>query len=183
MATGRLVRALLAALLLVLTCISVDPPAYAGPGGSIAMPGPCDYPGVGHQVYAAGGAFWYCDFPVEENCTHWHAEGKDWNAGGPTGSGGYQFDFAGFGIGIPGGIIGGGDGWQGYLYPDNTPGPWPNPPGLWKERLIPRCPKEHSGPPAPSSQPDDVAPRAPPLLAPVTNPDTPNPDATVNPPS
>lgn len=137
------------------------------------MPGPCDYPFVGHQTYAAGGAAWYCNGPVEENCSHWHVEGKDFNAGGPTGSGDYGFDFMGFGINIPGGIIGGGDGWQGYLYPDNTEAPWPNPPGAWKQHLVPRCPHEHDHPPLPPPAPD--------YTGAVTNPDTPNPEATQNP--
>jgi len=164
--------------------------AAAGPGGSIAMPGPCDYPFVGHQVYAAGAAAWYCDGPIEENCTHWHVEGKDFNAGGPSGSGEYGFEFAGFGINIPGGILGGGGGWQGYLYPDNTVGPWPNPPGAWKSRLVPRCPKEHDHPPVLPPQGEQASqgppmdnPSPPPFTGAVTNPDTPNDDATVNPPS
>lgn len=149
-----------------------SPPASAGPGGSIAMPGPCDYPFVGHQTYAAGGAAWYCNGPVEENCSHWHVEGRDFNAGGPTGSGDYGIEFMGFGINIPGGIIGGGDGWQGYLYPDNTEAPWPNPPGAWKQHLVPRCPHDHDHPPPPP---------APDYTGAVTNPDTPNPEATQNP--
>jgi hypothetical protein len=158
-------------------------PAHAGPGGSIAMPGPCDYPFVGHQGYAAGAGLWYCNGPVEENCSHWHAEGKVFNAGGPTGSGDYGFSFAGFGISIPGGILGGGDGWQGYLYPDNTVAPWPNPPGGWKQHLVPRCPAGHNHPPAPASvsPPDDRGPPPPDYTGAVTNPDNPNPDATQNP--
>ena len=181
MATRRL-RLIVAALAIALVC---SPRAYAGAGGSIAMPGPCDYPFVGHQVYAAGGAFWYCDGPVEENGSHWHSEGKDWNAGGPTGSGSYEVQFMGFGIGIAGGILGGGDGWQGYLWPDNTAAPWPNPPGKWKDHLIPKLPPpEHRGPPAPPPPPNDQpVPGPPPLLGPVTNPDQPNPETTVNPPS
>jgi hypothetical protein len=160
-------------------------PAHAGPGGSIAMPGPCDYPGVGHQTYAAGAGWWYCDFPVEENGSHWHVEGKVFNAGGPTGSGEYGFDFAGFGINVPGGVLGGGDGWQGYLWPDNMPAPWPNPPGAWKNRFTPKLPPpEHRGPPAPSPDPNPVGdPNPPPFTGAVTNPDNPNPDATQNPPS
>jgi hypothetical protein len=171
-------RALLIAALWLLGCGV----AHAGPGGSIAMPGPCDYPGVGHQTYAAGAAWWYCDFPVEENCAHWHVEGKVFNAGGPTGSGVYGFDFMGFGITIPGGIIGGGDGFQGYVYPDNTVAPWPNPPGSWKARLVPKCPPEHNHPPAPLPDAPSDDPAPPPFTGAVTNPDNPNPDATQNPP-
>lgn len=159
-------------------------PAHAGPGGSIAMPGPCDYPGVSRSHYGAGVFVWYCDFPVEENCSHWHGEGRGFNAGGPTGSGEYGFDFAGFGINIPGGILGGGDGFTGYLYPDNTSAPWPNPPGAWKSHLVPRCPPEHNHPPAPVIPPPDLAPASdpapPPFTGAVTNPDNPNPDATEN---
>jgi hypothetical protein len=145
------------------------------------MPGPCDYPGQGRQIYAAGGFFWYCDFPVEENGSHWHAEGKGFNAGGPTGSGVYGFDFAGFGLTIPGGVIGGGDGFQGYVWPDITPAPWPNPPGAWKDRLIPKLPPpEHRGPPLPPPDPA-TGPTPPDYTGAVTNPDNPNPDATQNP--
>lgn len=154
--------------------------AHGGTGGSIAMPGPCDYPFIGHQGYAAGAGVWYCDGPPEENGSRWHGEGMVFNAGGPTGSGDYGFSFAGFGVNIPGGIIGGGDGWQGYLWPDNTAAPWPNPPGLWKNHLIPKLPPpEHRGPPAP---PVDLAgPRGPPADTPLVpddvNPVPPNTDS------
>jgi hypothetical protein len=179
-----LLRALVVLLWLFSALCIAAAPAHAGPGGSLAMPGPCDYPGVGHQHYGAGIFLAYCDFPVEENCSHWHTESRGFNAGGPTGSGDYGFDFMGFGINIPGGIIGGGDGWQGYLYPDNTEAPWPNPPGSWKAHLVPRCPPEHNHPPAPVPPPPDAPtadPAPPPFTGAVTNPDNPNPDATQNP--
>lgn len=177
-------------LLTLITALILAAPAHAGPGGSIAMPGPCDYPFIGHQVYAAGGAAWRCDGPPEENCSHWHVEGADFNAGGPTGSGDYGFEFMGFGINIPGGVIGGGNGWQGYLYPDDTAAPWPNPPGAWKSFLVPKCPREHNHPPIPVFGPHEQSgPRAPPTSDPapqpltgaVTDPARPNPDATQNP--
>lgn len=184
---------LLLALAFALSCyFHCAPPAQAGPGGSIAMPGPCDYPFIGHQVYAAGGAWWRCDGPPEENCSRWHVEGKDFSAGGPDGSGGIGFDFMGFGINVPGGLIGGGDGWQGYLYPDDTEAPWPNPPAAWKSKLIPKCPAEHNHPPGKpppgphekgGPPPPEANPAPPPLGGAITNPGTTNPDATVNPAS
>lgn len=158
--------------------------AHAGPGGSIAMPGPCDYPFVGHQTYAAGAAWWYCDGPVEENGSHWHVEGKVFNAGGPTGSGVYGLELMGFGFTVPGGVIGGGDGFQGYVWPDNNPAPWPNPVGAWKNHLVPKLPPtEHRGAAAPPPEPPaaDLEPAPTPILPDVTNPVTPNTDTTQNP--
>lgn len=143
------------------------------------MPGPCDYPFIGHQTYAAGAGWWYCDGPVEENCAHYHSEGKVFNAGGPTGSGVYGLELMGFGFTLPGGVIGGGDGFQGYVYQDLTMAPWPNPPGKWKDRLTPRCSAEHNHPPVVVS-PDSQVPSAPaqPNLVPDdTNPVAPNQDS------
>lgn len=170
------------ALALALTCAHVHygmPSARGGPGGSLAMPGPCDYPFIGHQTYAAGAGWWYCDGPVEENCAHYHSEGKVFNAGGPTGSGVYGLELMGFGFTLPGGVIGGGDGFQGYVYQDLTMAPWPNPPGKWKDRLTPRCSAEHNHPPVVVS-PDSQVPSAPaqPNLVPDdTNPVAPNQDS------
>jgi hypothetical protein len=152
------------------------------------MPGPCDFPFVGTQTYAAGGFFWYCDGPVEENGSHWHAEGRGFNAGGPTGGGSYGGEFMGFGLTFPGGVVGGGGGFVGYVWPDGTPAPWPNPPGAWKDHLTPHLPPvEHRGPPPPPVPEEPCAVACPPVPNPpdytgaVTNPDNPNPDATVNP--
>ena len=133
-----------------LLALVMAPASHAGPGGSIAMPGVCDYPGIGGSTYSAGAFSYYCDFPVEENGAHWHSELGGYNIGGPTGASSLGGEFMGFGVTIPAGSFGGGTGGSGWRWPDNTPAPAPNPPGAWKNYMVPKlAPPEHRGPPAP----------------------------------
>lgn len=167
--------------------------AHAGPGGNINGPGLCDYPGVGGsaRVNVIGyGEGYYCDFPREENGSVWRCIA---GYGGLSGGWGFQIN----GNGAVGGGIDGGGGACNFVCPD-SPMPGlvsyqPNPPGAWKARLTPsKCvpldpPRTLLEPqPVPGLDPAETpvgSPTPPPLLAPVTNPDTPNPDATENPAS
>ena len=177
-------------LLAFLLAVIMSPVAYAGPGGNLIGPGLCDYPGVGGsaQVQVLGyGQGYYCDFPKEENGSVWRC------IAGYGGIGG-SFQINGYGLGGLG--LGGGGGACNFVCPDSPmPGliTWqPNPPGLWKQFLKPtKCvpldpPHFLIEPvPVPGPDPNDVHPQAqtpPPTLLPaVTNPGTPNPDATENP--
>jgi hypothetical protein len=179
MKPALIVAALVAAL------IGYAPPARAGL---------CEYPGVG----AGGGAFGinggFCDFPEEVNGTHWHCEEGGLNLGGGFGGPGGQGNVA-FGLG------GGGLSCT-WRCPDNTLGPAPNPPGLWKTFLVavPNACKDHmdpagfytepvrpdeggpvippAGPPPPQPAPPDgggVPPGVGPNIANQTAPGEPNP--------
>lgn len=120
-------------------CVSVLTLSF----GIFALPSPprakadtqCPYPGVGilnANVAGIGGGF--CDFPTEINGAHWHCEG-----------GGVNLGLAGTGVaagsGGTVGIAGAGQGVSGvscsWRCPDNTDAPAPNPPGAWKEYLVP----------------------------------------------
>ena len=171
-----------------------SPVAWAGPGGNIPGPGVCDYPGVGGSNFEAGATSYYCDFPVEENSTHWHCEYGGWNMGGPGGNAPIGGTFMGFGLTVPAGDFGGATGGCSWRWPDNTIGPAPNPPGAWKNYLVPKPPPpEHRAPPVPPAPPAEPESGPPPVVNPsggdepqspaYTNPAFPNPGRTQNPPS
>lgn len=169
---------------LVFSC----PVARAGPGGNVPGPGVCDYPGVGSSTFEAGAATYYCDFPLEENSTHWHCEYGGWNLAGPTGNGTIGGAFMGFGLTLPAGDVGGASGSCSWRWPDNTIGPAPNPPGAWKNYMVPTPPPpEHRAPP-PAPEPEPGPPPVPnpgpgeePQTPAYTNPLFPNPGRTENP--
>jgi hypothetical protein len=182
---------LLVALGVTLWVILNSPVAWAGPGGNIPGPGVCDYPGVGGSNFEAGATSYYCDFPIEENSTHWHCEYGGWNLGGPGGNAPIGGAFMGFGLTIPAGDFGGATGGCSWRWPDNTIGPAPNPPGAWKNYLVPKPPPpEHRAPPTTPAEPESGPP---PVVNPnlgdepqtpaYTNPAFPNPGRTENPPS
>jgi len=191
--------ALLAAPGVTLLGFLNSPVAAAGPGGFVPGPGVCDYPGIGGSNYEAGATSYYCDFPTEENSTHWHCEYGGWNLGGPGGNGSIGGAFMGFGLTFPAGDIGAAIGGCSWRYPDNTVGPAPNPPGAWKNYLVPKPPPpEHRTPPPPAGEPA-AQPASEPVSEPVpvvdpnagresqtpayTNPADANPGRTVNPPT
>ncbi len=182
---------LLVALGVTLWGLLNSPVAWAGPGGNIPGPGVCDYPGVGTSDFEAGATMYYCDFPIEENSTHWHCEYGGWNLGGPGGNAPLGGTFMGFGLTIPAGDFGGAAGGCSWRWPDNTIGPAPNPPGAWKNYLVPTPPPpEHRAPSTPLAKPESGPP---PVISPdlgdepqtpaYTNPAFPNPGRTENPPS
>jgi hypothetical protein len=172
-----------------------------GISGSTATAAPanadqCQYPGVGvgaNVIFGRGG---FCDFPTEINGSHWHCE-----AGGVDLGGGFAFNQNGVGIVNSGMGVGGAS--CSYRCPDGAMAPAPNPPGAWKEYLIPMtstnyC-KDHmtpngfwSAPVLPTEgippvneqppQPGETLPPQPvpepmPTPAPNTAPITPNPPA------
>ena len=168
-----------------------SPVAWAGPGGNIPGPGVCDYPGIGGSNFEAGATTYYCDFPIEENSTHWHCEYGGWNLGGPGGNAPLGGTFMGFGLTIPAGDFGGAAGGCSWRWPDNTIGPAPNPPGAWKNYLVPTPPpREHRAAPTPPAEPESGPPPVEnpnlggePQTPAYTNPAFPNPGRTQNPPS
>ncbi|MEZ0364117.1 hypothetical protein ACAG26_10515 [Mycobacterium sp. pUA109] len=167
------------------------PAAHAGPGGGVPGPDLCDYPGIGQSGLVLGTYWYFCDFPVEENSTHWHCEYGGWSLGGGAN--------AGIGVGpVNAGLsslagVGGSCTWRN---PDNSIGQAPNPPGAWRNYLVPKpyVPSPEPLPPFPlGAQPPGedygppVADPTGPMEAPepqtpaVTNPGVPNPGQTVNP--
>lgn len=157
------------------------PTSSADVGGVPPLP---SYPCVGPGGLAAVVPYTYYDCPTEANGVHYHCE-----QGGPNLSGGAFTGSNGFGIGGLGqfGFVFGGCSWR---YPDNTPGPAPNPPGAWRNFLVPApIPIQHTAPPQPYDQTLDVAPA--PIQAPRdpnAPPDAPAPEAaplpqTVPPPT
>jgi len=163
-----------------------SPLTWAAPGGNVPGPGLCDYPGVGGSTFEAGAVTYYCDFPLEENSTHWHCEYGGWNVAGPSGSGSVGGAVLGFGVTVPVGDLGGASGSCSWRWPDNTVGPAPNPPGTWKNYLVPTPPPpEHRAPAAePEPEPPPVknpAPGGEPQTPAYTNPAVPNPAETENP--
>lgn len=159
--------ALAVPLLPLLMCCPV---AHADVGGAInGIPGLCDYPGVGGSGAIGPAVFYWCDFPTEENGSHWHCE-----LNGALLQGGFTLSFLMFGGTITGNV-GAVLGSCTFRCPDMALSATPNPPGAWKNTLTPkRC--VSLGNPIPAGQ----TLFDPSLLAPVTNPDAPNPDATQN---
>lgn len=95
----------------------------------------CPYPGVGIlNANVAGIAGGFCDFPTEINGAHWHCQG---------GSVGLGLAATGVGVGSMGtlgvGSVGQGVGGVScnWRCPDGTDAPAPNPPGAWKQYLVP----------------------------------------------
>lgn len=130
------------------------PPANAGPGGTWPAPGLCDYPGVGQSGLVGVVPYYFCDFPTEANGTHWHCE-----AGGVSVGGGAFTGTSGLGVGGLGNF-GFAFGSCYFKWPDGTLAPPPNPPGAWKNFMVPRpVPVEHAAPPQPYDQTIDVAPQ------------------------
>jgi len=95
----------------------------------------CPYPGVGILNVNIGGIVGgFCDFPTEINGAHWHCQG----GGVSLGLGGV---FTGLGQVGTGALVGTGQGVGGiscnWKCPDGTDAPAPNPPGAWKDYLVP----------------------------------------------
>ena len=67
-------------------CLSV-PVTHADIGGNIPGPGLCDYPGVGSSGNVMGVNWYYCDFPIEINGSHWHCAYGIYILGGVGGNG------------------------------------------------------------------------------------------------
>lgn len=152
----------LAACALFLGCFFDAPTAHAGL---------CEYPGVGVGANVLVGRGYFCDFPTEINGSHWHCE-----YGGAGLGGGFILNGDMGSIGIAGGGIGGAS--CSWRCPDNTMAPAPNPPGAWKEYMIPKanaC-KDHMDPNGFWSEPvhPDEGTPAPPSPEPIA-PGTPNP--------
>ena len=79
--------------------------------------------------------------------------------GGPGGNAPIGGSFMGFGVTIPAGDFGGASGGCSWRWPDNTIGPAPNPPGAWKNYLVPTPPPpEHRAHPAPPAEPESGPP-------------------------
>ena len=155
-------------------CLSV-PVAQADVGGQVPGPGLCDYPGIGSSGMNMSTYFYFCDFPTEENGSHWHCE-----YGGLAG-----FGTAGVNVMMLqanlGGNLGALDGSCTWRCPDMSLAAAPNPPGNWRNYLAPRkCQSIGAPPPPPPGAPGPPSPVQSPA---VTNPDNPNPEATVNPPT
>lgn len=153
---------LIAALPLLAAMLCAAPPARADEEI------PCQYPTVGFGVDVIGISGKFCDGPTEINGTHYHCEAGGAHLGGLglAGSNGVS-------LGALGSIGGGGWGCS-FRCPDGTVGPQPNPPGAWKEYLVPRlnfC-RGHDAPAGPTSALVDPNEGFP---GPPVNPDGPPP--------
>jgi hypothetical protein len=126
-------------LILAALALVNAPVAQAEVGGSVVGPGACDFPAVGYFGTALNGVWYICSLPVEENGTHYATLYGGWSSQGQ----GSMTGGSGFGIGLS--INLGGQGGQAFfLWPDGTIGPMPNPPGAWKQHLVPKpAPMEH----------------------------------------
>ena len=162
------------------------PVTRADIGGNIPGPGLCDYPGVGSSGNVMGADWFYCDFPIEINGSHWHCAYGIYILGGVGGNG----PNLGATLGVQ---IGGGGGNCFWACPDMTQAEQPNPPGAWKNRITPeKCktvapspriigPELSAPPPLPAPEPQTPALPAPEPMSPaVTDPVPPNPLATQN---
>jgi hypothetical protein len=116
--------------------------------------------------------FW-CDFPVEENGSHWHCE---YGGGAVQGIGGINIMMFNASVIAPLGVL---EGSCSFRCPDGSLSAPPNPPGAWKDAITPKkCfPLETK----PVSEPNTGLPPFPGLGPAVTNPATPNPETTENP--
>jgi hypothetical protein len=174
--------------LAVMACLCA-PEAHAGPDGTIPAPGLCDYPGIGGSGQIMNVYNYWCDFPTEINGSHWHCElgGADLQAAVTAGLSISFFNLSGTLSGQVGAIVGS----CSWRCPDSSISGAPNPPGAWKNYIEPaKCKPIGAPPPRPGEDlplpPGGPVQAASDLLAPppapaVTNPDNPNPDATVNP--
>jgi hypothetical protein len=139
-------------------------------------PGLCDYPGIGGSGAAFGAYHYWCDFPVEANGSHWHCAYGGAMYQGTLGVGILMFNAS---ITTPVGVLEGSCSWR---CPDMTLSAAPNPPGVWAARLVPaKCVTVAPNPDVPPPDPEAPPPPLGGLTPAVTNPDMPNPDATVNP--
>ncbi|WP_141098945.1 hypothetical protein [Mycobacterium avium] len=150
-------------------------------GAASASPGdpgqsPCEYPFRGVSVVvdpvlgqASGG---YCEGPPEENGSHHRCAWGDYTLGGSIGGA----------HATVGAAAGGGGGQCDYFCPDGAVADWPNPPGAWKDHLVPKpCkPKAEAAPPAADDPGTLLAPPPAGITPAVTNPDVGNPDAITN---
>jgi len=103
----------------------------------------CEYPAVGVSANVIAGSGFFCNFPTEINGSHLHCEGGGLGFGGGNSAG---LEVSELGVG------GASCSWR---CPDNTPAPAPNPPGAWKEYMVPQpnaC-ADHMEPAGPFSEP------------------------------
>ena len=129
----------------------------------------CSYPGVGEGAVAFFGRGGFCDYPTEINGSHLHCEGGGAGIGGVLGQAsdmGTSFAFGGSGVG------GSSCTWR---CPDGLLAPAPNPPGLWRQYMVPMnstnfC-KDHMAPDgfwsAPVLPTEGIPPSGEPENAPV----------------
>ena len=103
----------------------------------------CEYPAVGVAANVVAGRGSFCNFPTEINGSHLHCEGWSFGFGGGDSGG---LSITGLGIGAAS---------CSWRCPDNTPAPAPNPPGAWKDYMVPQpnaC-ADHMEPAGPFSEP------------------------------
>jgi hypothetical protein len=94
----------------------------------------CSYPGVGEAGVVVFGRGGFCDYPTEINGSHLHCEGGGAGIGGALGLlGAFDSGSASFGVGGAG-IGGASCTWR---CPDGVMAPAPNPPGLWRQYMVP----------------------------------------------
>lgn len=94
----------------------------------------CPYPGIGVGAEVLFGRGGFCDYPTEINGSHMHCEA---GGAGLGGSGGLTAigDMGTATLGLGG--IGFGGASCTWRCPDGTMAPAPNPPGLWKDYIVP----------------------------------------------
>jgi hypothetical protein len=150
---------------LILVIIFTTPKARAdlgnaGPGGSVA-PGLCEYPAVcgsGMDGALVGIFYFWEDWPVESNGSHRHCQ---WGGAATTGNLGFSMMVQ---VGATG-PVGALNGMCQYVCPSGEQAHFPNPPGAWRDAIIPtRCQPIGPNPWAPPPPPEDV-PIAPPIAA------------------
>ncbi len=133
----RVLLTLLAALTVMLAA-ATQSKADIGNFGPGPAPGLCDYPAVCNSGYAGGIVDYYFhseDWPIESNGTHRHCVYYGVATQGHINVG-FQFYVTAEvgGEGPVGAMIGGCN----YVCPSGELGEFPNPPGSWRDALIPR---------------------------------------------
>jgi hypothetical protein len=90
----------------------------------------CTYPAVGSGSKVFGVHGGWCDYPTEINGSHLHCEGGgvDLGIGGSGQGDAFSISGAGQGVGIASCT---------WRCPDGVMAPAPNPPGAWKQYLVP----------------------------------------------
>jgi hypothetical protein len=161
------VNRLLVALCFLTGCFSLSAVAHADVGNAGAGPSPglCDYPAVcgsGDDGALVAGYYYWEDFPVELNGSHRHCE---W--GGAQVIGNANLGFSGMmiqaNVGATG-PVGGVNGACFYVCPDGRQAEMPNPPGGWKDAIIPtKCKPIADNPFKPPPPPPEQVPIAPPI--------------------
>jgi hypothetical protein len=160
----RLIAALLGAAWLMNCAAAHADLGNSGPGAG--APGLCAYPAVcdgGVIGVGAGAVWWYWeDFPVELNGSHRHCQ---WGGAGTLANAEVGFSMMlqiQAGVTAPLGAVKGG---CEYVCPSMEKASMPNPPGGWRDAIIPtRCQPIGPNPWAPPPPPEDV-PIAPPIAA------------------